>query len=93
MPGLSEFPKYTKSDIFCTTEGKFADVDIGNLFIVGGDLYIRINYPARRQYARNAAIVCSEDPGMCGMGLYLDAHDDVEIVTESHISLRGSSRI
>ena len=90
---MDKFPKYTKADIFCTTEGKFRDVDIGNLFIVGGDLYIRINYPARRQHARNAAIICSENPGMCGMGLYLDAHDDVEIVTETLISLRGSVKL
>jgi len=90
---LSEYPKYTKSDIFCTTDGLFRDVDLGNLFLVGGDLYVRMNYPDRRQYARNAVIICSENPGLCGTGIYMDSHDEVEIVTETSIGLRGSMKI
>jgi len=91
MPGLSEFPKYTRHTIFCTTAGKFADVDIGNLFFISSDLYIRINIPAKRMFSRNAVIILSEDPGLCGIGIYLDSTDEVEIVTESSITLKGDS--
>jgi len=90
---LSEYPKYTKTDIFCTEEGLFRDVDIGNLFLIGTDLYIRMNYPAKRLYPRNCVIISSEDPGLCGCGLYLDSHDEVEIVTESSINLRGVMKL
>lgn len=93
MSGLSKFPKFVKHNIFCTTEAKFRDVDIGNLFFHGEELYIRVNYPAKRMFARNAVIVMSPEPGLCGIGLYLDAHDDVEIVTESSISLRGDALV
>lgn len=93
MPGLSEYPKYTGHSIFCTTEAKFADVDIGNLFFIGSEIYIRINLPGKRMFARNTVCVSSPDPGMCGIGLYLDAHDKVEIITESSITLKGQTLI
>lgn len=89
--GLSEFPKYTRHTIFCTEEAKFKDVDIGNLFFIGGDMYIRINIPPKRQFSRNAVIVLSKDPGLCGIGIWLEGKEDVEIVTESTITLKGDS--
>lgn len=86
-----KFPKYTRYQIFCTTEGKFRDVDIGNLFISQGDmLCVRMNYPHRRQYARNTCIICADDPGLCGLGMYMESNDDVEIVVESSVTLRGA---
>jgi len=88
---MDPFPKYTKHRIFCTTEGKFADVDVGNLFLLAGDmLCVRVNYPARRQYARNTVIISAEDPGFCGMGMYIEAAEPVEIVTENSITLMGA---
>jgi hypothetical protein len=92
MVGLSEFPKFTKSDIFCTSEVKFADVDIGNFFMIGEDVYMRMNYPGKRLYARNAVIISSSDPGLCGMGIYVDSQEEVEVVTETRIGLRGETK-
>lgn len=91
MSGLSEFPKYTRHTIFCTEEAKFRDVDVGNLFFIGSDLYIRINIPPKRAFSRNAVIILSQDPGLCGIGIYLESQDEVEIVTETSINLKGES--
>ena len=88
---MDKFPKYTKHQIFCTTKGKFRDVDIGNMFIMQGDmLCVRMNSPHRRRFARNTAVICAEDPGLCGVGMYTESDEEVEIVVESSITLRGA---
>jgi len=88
---MDKFPKYTKHQIFCTTTVQFKDVDIGNLFILQGDmLCVRMNYPHRRQYARNTCIVSADDPGLCGLGMYTESNDEVEVVVENSITLRGA---
>ncbi len=93
MPGLSEYPKFIGHNVFCTEEVKFSDVDIGNMFFVGDEIYIRMNMPPRRMMPRNTACICSPDPGMCGLGLYFDSHDIVEVVTESSITLKGRTEM
>jgi hypothetical protein len=90
--GLSEYPKYTRHDIFCTEDALFRDVDIGNFFFIGDEMYVRMNYPKDRLFPRNAVIILSPRPGMCGLGIYLDSHDKVEIVTESSITLKGEHK-
>lgn len=93
MSKLSKYPKYTKADIFCTETVNFSEVDIGNLFMIYEDIYMRMNYPGKRLYARNTVCICSPDPGMCGIGLYLDAHDEVDVITETSINFRGPMKI
>jgi len=89
MPGLSEYPKYIRHQIFCTEKVLFKDVDVGNWFFIDDHLYVRMNYPAKRLYPRNAVIISSPDPSYCGMGLWLDAHEEVEVVVETNVCLRG----
>lgn len=90
---MEKFPKYTGHQVFCTEKAQFKDVDIGNLFFLVDMLCVRMNYPHRRQMARNTCVIVADDPGLCGMGLYTDGEDEVYVVVESTVTLRGAQLV
>lgn len=88
-----KFVKYTSAQIMSTRRVEFGKLDPGNWFLIGDYLCVRVNEPKDRKFVRNTAVVVAldGDENACGLGLFLDGTDMVNVVSDSTIIIKGYS--
>lgn len=93
MPKTKGFLKYQKCDANSLIKTKFYKLEPGNLFFVPGYehdmLCVCMNERKNRDYDRNCVIIVAQDKGYCGLGLWLEDHEEVYVVDDPNVVLRA----
>jgi hypothetical protein len=94
MSDDDKFLRYTKAIVMETTKTTFGKLIPGNLFYLHGNpdvLFVSMipNKEINVLGQRNCASIVAKDPSYCGMSLFLDDRDIVEVVRDSNVTLKG----
>lgn len=87
------FPKYQRCEVSSLTQTKFYKLERGNLFFMPGYEYdmlcVVMNERPDVKFDRNCVVIASQDKGFCGLGMWLDDHEDVYVVEDSNVLMRA----
>ena len=93
MPKRKGYLKYQRSDVSTLELVKFYKLEPGNLFFMKDFkheiLMIVMNERKDMKYERNCVCIAANDKNYCGIGMYLDDHDEVYVVDDPNVVLRA----
>jgi len=88
-----KYVKFQNSDISTLELVMFYKVDQGNFFFLKDYkhdmLFVRMNERKDMKYERNCVCIAAKDLNYCGVGMYIDDHDEVYVVDDPNIVLRS----